>query len=92
MQKGLFSLLYIVKIILKNNLSFLLTSFLSLYKVALSKRQQCQNLKRCKTMNLYNVTFTNGETMQEYGDDLADLKQFFARCYPHLVIASVELY
>ena len=49
-------------------------------------------LKKVDNMNLYNVTFTNGETMQEYGDDLADLKQFFARCYPHLVIAKIELF
>ncbi len=89
-KKG-FLACYIVKIILKNNLSFLLTSFLSLYKVALSKRQM-PKLKKVDNMNLYNVTFTNGETMQEYGDDVADLKQFFARCYPHLVIAKIELF
>ena len=43
-------------------------------------------------MNLYKITFTSGDTAHEYAEDVADLKQFFARCYPHLVIAKIELF
>ena len=50
------------------------------------------NLKRGYKMILYKVTFISGDTAHEYAEDVADLKQFFARCYPHLVIAKIELF
>lgn len=32
-------------------------------------------------MILFNISFKNGETLQEYGNDVADIRQFCARTY-----------
>ena len=33
-------------------------------------------------MTLWLITFKDGSTMQEYGDDEEDVQEFLNRCYP----------
>lgn len=42
-------------------------------------------------MNLYTIKFKCGFSVQEYGDDVADVTQFCGLCYKDRVIEAIEL-
>lgn len=41
-------------------------------------------------MNIFQVTFSSGKTMEEYGDSAQDVREFIARSYSHMgAVASI---
>ena len=42
-------------------------------------------------MNLYDIKFKCGFSVQEYGDDVADVKRFCALCYKDKQVDTITL-